>query len=220
MWRMLDTGSYQWNEREVIPKKRAEREIKRSRYRYDIQDAADKAGVIWRIRRELGILEGLLKDGERVLAVASATQNDERGLLVATTSRIMFVFRGWMYRTTIHYDYHILNEAIHQPGLVSGRMMFEFYGLNSRIKFTHIWNPAAKFLFAAASSRINSIKPLARENFDFGRATSSPKYYEYQVKADDLIANEILALDEAYKAGEVDKDEYIERKKNLLTSMS
>jgi len=200
--------------------KNALREEKRARHRYDIQDAVDQAGITIKVNRELKQLESKLLEHEVVLAVLPATHSDERGLLVATNSRIMFVFLGWVNRTELVYDYRSISHMRWLGGFIMGRMRAYVFGTQSSIKFTQVWNPVGKKFVHIVNSRTESISNVTRSEFEYNKMARSTKATEYQVRPNDLLANEVVELDSQFELGLIEKDVYLSSKLDLLKRMT
>jgi len=198
----------------------AMREIRKARYRADIQDAADRAGITFKVSKELRELEHELKAGEKVLVLTPATYNDERGLLVATTDRVVFLFHGWVNRTFISFDYRIVSNARWLGGFVMGRLRLYTYGSETGTKFTSVWNPVGKKFIEAVSDRSAHSNQISREQYEMSLIVSSLPKHEYQIRENDVIADKIVALDASFHIGEIDEKSYVEQKRDLLYSMN
>ena len=213
VWVGKEGGGY------TIPLRSAMHEIKKARYRHDIQEAADQAGIIFKVRRELRLLESHLADDERVLALVPATHRDERGLLVATTERVLFVFHGWVNKTLIAMDYPTVTNMRWLGGFILGRMRLYVYGSDSSNKFTQVWNPAGKNFVKVVNARTSNISNMSRDNYEVRRLVSNIPRRVYQIKPNDLIADKLRALDEKFTAGMVPEKDYLDEKLALLKEM-
>jgi hypothetical protein len=204
----------------VVPVSEAKREISRAKYRPDIQDAADQAGIIFRVKREIRELETHLMPDERVLAMVPTTHKDERGLLVATNSRILFIFHGWVNKTTLIYDYRLISKMRWLGGIVQGRMRIYIYGTTASVKFTGVWSPVGK-AFVEAVTRITSrMNNVTRDQYEMSLLIQNLPKPEYQIRANDILADQVVALDAQFADGAIEREKYLIAKLELLQKMT
>jgi len=204
----------------TIPIKTAMKEIKRAKYRSDIQDAVDQAGIVAKVRKELSHLETELGENENVLALLPATYNDERGLLVATTERLIFMFEGWVNKTFIAYDYRIVTKMRWLGGFILGRMRIYTFGAETSTKLTSVWNPVGKRFVKIVNDKTSRYTNMSREQYEVSLIASQLPKREYQIRENDLIADKIVALDKLYHDNGIERELYIIQKRDLLLSMT
>lgn len=201
----------------TMKKSKLDTEIARYKFRTDIQTAADRAGLTIKVRREIRRLESQLRPDEYVLHLSPVTNSDERGLFVVTTSRVLFVFSGWVYKRKFSLDHQRITDARWYEHAFLGDLYISTYGGFS-IKLQRIWKPVGRAIHRELLRISKMYTPEMRDAHELSSVYSFSKVVR-QVREEHVVADQILSLDEMFKNGELEKDAYIEQKMELLKGL-
>jgi len=190
---------------------------KLSELRPDIKEASYFAGLLIKVHRELRELHSFLVGDERVIALAPSTYQDQRGLLVATDKRLLFVFKGWLYNSTVSYDYHIIRSQYIRDGAIMSKVKFKLFGDETIIKFTQIWSPAARRIFDYMNIQIERITPMSRILWEESKYPHP--VFNRQKRIEHVLTDEMIELDKKYKSGDITEENYVSSKKKLLDAI-
>lgn len=225
MWHKTDDGGAIWGKQDsfykvtLTPQEVAREELRtrQSKVRTDILKATDVAGVTLRVRRELRHLPNLLNPDEEVLAVAVGRLNEDRGLLVATNERFIFCFYGWIEQSVRSVNYmNIIGCRLSSHGLM--RTLHLEVPLDT-ISIRFVWHYAAQKMQNVITAHTANIPEDRRRRFEVEHLIETDSKRR-SLGRNDIIAEQILDLDEQYKLGNIEEGYYKERKIDLLGKMT
>ncbi len=171
--------------------------------RPDIAEAASRMG--WQLggKREIKKLQEHLHDGEVVEYIAQGTYATNQGIVVLTSTRMVFLFHGLMSQALEDFPYRSLSSVQSKAGLVTGELAVHASGNQAVI--SQIVKQDLKHLADALRERI------ATSGQRSAVASLPPSQPD--------VMDQLRKLGELRDAGVVTQDEFDKKKADLLSRL-
>lgn len=175
--------------------------------RPDIAEAASRLG--WQLggKREIKKLHEHVHPGEAVEYIAQGTYAGNQGIVVLTSTRMLFLFHGIMSQTLEDFPYRSLSSVQSNAGLVTGDLTVHASG--NRAVISQIVKQDLKHLADALRERIaTGRQPFAPPSPSPSPAASQPD-----------VMDQLRKLGDLRNAGILTQEEFDAKKADLLTRL-
>lgn len=177
--------------------------------------------------REIRRLKEYLYEGEEVFAIVTGgrTGNRGRGIIVATSERVLFIWDGWIQRETQDFPYETISSVEFKVGVFFGA--FTMFGKGDEVSYSYV----GRFRGQAFTKKVRSLiassvrNPSFRGNPD-GNMNPAPATQSVPVVPApaepthaEKVAKQIEELKRLLDEGYITEADYEAKKQELLNRM-